>query len=406
MSVHRFTRQWRLPGDVLVSLTAFFVAATIGGYVPDAPRVLLNLALGGVCLWSVARWWGAISGRFRDVERQVLAMQSQLERAGDITETLEHASRRFQDLFHGLPVACFSVDGQGRIFEWNAECEALFGLDFAAAWQRHPAELFKGGTVDRLNAQVAEVVLGHPVWPQEYDLVAKSGEVSVRVTMIPLRGPGDQVVGAVGTCLNVTEHRRYQAETARRIETIDRMREDLFMTNQRLEALSATDDLTQLLNSRAYRRRLSEAFELAEKRRTPLSLIMLDLDHFKRMNDRFGHSYGDRVLRATAEVVTENTPHGAIAGRYGGEEFVLLLPGSNESQAAEAAERIRAALETHDWGQGSVTASFGVAELPIGSRIEQSELFDRADKALYSAKHNGRNCVVRWSETTGGTVAA
>jgi diguanylate cyclase (GGDEF)-like protein/PAS domain S-box-containing protein len=164
-----------------------------------------------------------------------------------------------------------------------------------------------------------------------------------------------------------------------------------------LEQLAATDTLTGL----ATRRRLHEMAdnELARARRTggPLSLVMVDIDHFKSINDRFGHETGDRVLAGVAELLRNELRSIDLAARWGGEEFCLLLPDTNPQAALEVAERLRAAVElmpadAPDGSAIAVTASFGVAT--SGYReADLHQLVDAADQAMYRAKHEGRNRV-------------
>lgn len=171
----------------------------------------------------------------------------------------------------------------------------------------------------------------------------------------------------------------------------------LLASNRRLEDLAVTDGLTGLRNARYFHTRLAE--EYAETVRTghPLAVAVLDLDHFKRVNDEYGHPVGDEVLIRAARAIAATTRHGETGARVGGEEFALLLPNSTGDEAAEVAERVRRAIgesETPLPGLGGdairVTASAGVAstsELP-GASVQ--ELFRAADEALYRAKREGR----------------
>lgn len=172
----------------------------------------------------------------------------------------------------------------------------------------------------------------------------------------------------------------------------------LLASNQRLEELSVTDALTGLRNARYFHTRLGEEHAEAERTGGPLAVVVLDLDHFKRVNDEHGHPVGDEVLIRSARAIASSTRHGETAARVGGEEFALLLPNSTSAEATELAERVRHAIgesETPVPGREGetvrVTASAGVAstaELP-GASVR--ELFKAADDALYRAKRAGRN---------------
>lgn len=179
-------------------------------------------------------------------------------------------------------------------------------------------------------------------------------------------------------------------------------REDsLLALNRRLEELSVTDSLTGLRNVRYFHTRLEEA--VAESRRAdePLAIAILDLDHFKRVNDEFGHVAGDEVLASVARAIAAATRRGETEARVGGEEFALLLPGSTGVAAREAAERVRRAIggtDTRLGGAGGravrITASAGVASTAELPGAGPSELYRAADDALYQAKLEGRNRTV------------
>ncbi len=157
------------------------------------------------------------------------------------------------------------------------------------------------------------------------------------------------------------------------------------------------DGLTGLWNRTYLDTRLSEEFSQAMRYGHPLSLILADLDHFKSINDTFGHPHGDRVLQAFASLLTRTCREGDVAFRYGGEEFAVILPETRLRPAAEAAERMRTAFETITWKQHPqhpVTASFGVAGLQELAQPSVERLVAAADNALYAAKKQGRNCVV------------
>ena len=167
--------------------------------------------------------------------------------------------------------------------------------------------------------------------------------------------------------------------------------------NARLETLVREDALTGLKNRRALSELLRYEFAQAERYRTPLSLAMVDIDHFKSINDRFGHPAGDRLLRAVAESLLHTARVQDCVVRYGGEEFAILMPHTDLVGAQMAAERHRlkvASLDGQQWdGSCEVRASFGVAAVPRADISAPEELIVRADAALYRAKQEGRNCV-------------
>ncbi len=164
-----------------------------------------------------------------------------------------------------------------------------------------------------------------------------------------------------------------------------RMREEL-------ARMALQDALTGLPNRRALIGRAAREVALAASSGTAVSLVMLDVDHFKRVNDTFGHGVGDRVLVDLASALRERIPDGGLVGRLGGEEFALLAPGVGPETLAEAGERIRAAGEGVVVGTGPITLSAGGAALADGE--DHGSLIARADAALYWAKKSGRDRLV------------
>ena len=175
----------------------------------------------------------------------------------------------------------------------------------------------------------------------------------------------------------------------------DRLEEE----NRRATALAVTDGLTGLYNHRYLQQQLTAEFERARRYATPLTCLMLDLDDFKAVNDTYGHPFGDDVLRTAARVIREHVRRVDTAGRYGGEEFLVLMPHTVAAEAMPVAERIRAELQEFPFRCDSrnvrVTISIGVATYPgtPESPMTKNDVLKLADEALYTAKRNGKNQV-------------
>lgn len=159
-----------------------------------------------------------------------------------------------------------------------------------------------------------------------------------------------------------------------------------------LERLAIRDELTGLYNHREIERLLHEAIGRAERRRIPVAAIILDLDFFKRVNDVHGHSRGDRVLRELGIALRENLELGDLVGRWGGEEFLVILPGVSVTEAAAIAERLRKIVAEQTLAGLKLTISLGVAS----STGSPEALFNEADAALLRAKNDGRNRVASY----------
>ncbi len=162
----------------------------------------------------------------------------------------------------------------------------------------------------------------------------------------------------------------------------------------KVETLAIMDPLTNLFNRRRFETILAGEFKRAGRYQSPLTLIMLDIDHFKSVNDTFGHQVGDIVLKEAAQVIQASVREVDVAARWGGEEFVVLSPNTTQENARRVAERIRTAFETHSFsgieGQ-KLTISIGISGVPDATIDTQEKLIHAADVALYEAKKNGRN---------------
>lgn len=168
--------------------------------------------------------------------------------------------------------------------------------------------------------------------------------------------------------------------------------------NARLQRLATTDPLTGVGNRLALRTRLDESVSADRRTGTGTSLLVIDIDHFKAFNDRFGHPAGDRALRRVARLLRAALRETDFLARFGGEEFVVLLPGTGLSGAVEVGERLRLAVTDGSWPGEAVTVSIGAATLgpaPAGA----GKLVRDADRALYRAKAAGRNRVCGWSQS-------
>ncbi len=178
-----------------------------------------------------------------------------------------------------------------------------------------------------------------------------------------------------------------------------RIGERIIELERRILRLASTDSLTGVLNRRAFMERMEQEINRSFRENSPLSLILADIDHFKGVNDRHGHQVGDLVLQKFVSQLTESSRTYDFVGRYGGEEFVICLPGSTDSQARTVAERMRKSVEEMrimlpDISKSvRITTSFGVVTLRLELEDSVDSLIGRADDALYKAKREGRNRV-------------
>ncbi|MFJ7736866.1 sensor domain-containing diguanylate cyclase [Lysinibacillus sp. NPDC097287] len=172
---------------------------------------------------------------------------------------------------------------------------------------------------------------------------------------------------------------------------IEKKQTELMDMNAILIELSVTDKLTGLKNRRFFQDKLEENITLYRETGKTFSLLILDIDHFKKVNDTYGHQVGDEVLIQLASVLKTQTREADIAARYGGEEFVVILPNSDIVESKIIAEQLRHAVELAQWQTGSLTVSIGIATFTMED--SDATILKRADQALYASKENGRNRV-------------
>jgi diguanylate cyclase (GGDEF)-like protein len=195
---------------------------------------------------------------------------------------------------------------------------------------------------------------------------------------------------------------RYE-ELEHRMLSLQRENLDLVVKNRLLSEVSSRDTLTGLYNRWFVMEKIDSELNRALRHGSPMSLLMLDIDHFKRINDTWGHSAGDQVLQGIGKLLRECCRVYDVPGRYGGEEFCIVLPETKMGNTTVVAERIRHRLEATELPCGetsiAVTASIGIAGMDApdaGDALSPAGLIERADRALYTAKNRGRNRVEMW----------
>jgi diguanylate cyclase (GGDEF)-like protein/putative nucleotidyltransferase with HDIG domain/PAS domain S-box-containing protein len=213
----------------------------------------------------------------------------------------------------------------------------------------------------------------------------------------PIHADKGATRGVLLTFDDVTEIEATNAQLRETLDMLGRSRDEIERQNKELQALATTDPLTGCRNRRSFHAEFQSRWGAAKRYNSSLACVMVDVDYFKKINDRYGHSTGDQVLQHVAAILRSLARESDMVCRYGGEEFCLLLPDADIIAASQAAERFRFTIETKSCGGVSVTASVGVSTLDLGAESPQA-LLDQADKCLYAAKRRGRNRVVRWDE--------
>ena len=220
-----------------------------------------------------------------------------------------------------------------------------------------------------------------------------------RVNASPIVAEDETCRGVLASFEDITLLEQRTAKLSDALHRLKTSRDQIRRQNEQLTALATRDPLTMCLNRRAFHEQFEHQLAACHKSKTPLSCLLLDIDHFKHFNDNHGHATGDEVLKMVAGVMRDVVGQNGAVGRYGGEEFCVFLPGRGIEEAAVDAEEIRRRIESTGCTGLRVTASLGVSNTGSGSgSSDQRKLFEEADKALYAAKNKGRNQVVLWDQ--------
>ncbi|MEQ1770790.1 MAG: GGDEF domain-containing protein [Devosia sp.] len=236
-------------------------------------------------------------------------------------------------------------------------------------------------------------------------LQAATGDLTTEMTDAQLRSMAQRLIG---------ETRRMQEANHQLEQKLEASRDDISQLQRDLDEVrreSMLDPLTKIFNRKSFDEGMLKSFAEASDGDSPLCLLLLDIDHFKRFNDTWGHQTGDQVLRLVAMTLKSNIKGKDMAARYGGEEFAAILPATDLEGALIVAENVRKAIQAKELLKrstneklGRITASFGVAAYRKGDT--PSSLIERADRCLYAAKHAGRNRVLTENALKDETVAA
>ena len=295
-----------------------------------------------------------------------------------------------------LADALVMIDGRGRVETFNPAAERLFGFSAREVVGKNvkmlmpePYRSQHDGYLERYRQDGVRRMLGKR---REVTGLRKDGAVVDLELAVSEHREGPQR-HFLGVLRDVGEARRKDQEMNERLlESLLQENRQRREVQKELTRLANTDRLTGLYNRTVIEERLKQGVEIADRYHTELSLIIMDIDHFKAVNDNHGHVAGDAVLQGVAGVVNENLRGADILARWGGEEFVILAPETGRDAAATLADRIRRALHDHEFAEaGMVTASLGVAAYRPGEG--QASLIRRADAALYRAKGEGRDRV-------------
>jgi diguanylate cyclase (GGDEF)-like protein len=242
---------------------------------------------------------------------------------------------------------------------------------------------------------VAMMAGGYVIWDLGRILSAVAGMLTEEGRIGKLEQRKDEVGTLMHTIAKMLETIEQQAAEINSFAgRLDAAYKELETTNTRLKETSFKDEVTGLYNRRFFSIRLEEEMQRHRRFNHPVSVVLMDLDGFKAVNDELGHAVGDETLREIAQILMKHSRGINVVARYGGDEFVVLLVETSRAGARLYADRIRQVVSTYPFSHGKrITASFGIASLPDDSATTSEELVRAADEALYAAKRAGKNQV-------------
>lgn len=308
--------------------------------------------------------------------------------------------KRVREALDTLAEGLLLLDKDERIVLANRSFEQATGLDRDALTGHQASEVpLLAGSRGARNRHPWKTTLNEGTTIQGEILTMEHGNRSATYSVSSTAIVDDDGIrqGAIASFEDVTKLEEQRGHLREMVSTLRESASEIKRKNRELEYLATRDPLTSCLNRRSFFQLFDEQWNASQGNQSHLSAFMVDIDHFKSINDNHGHAVGDEVLKLVGSLLGETVRSGDIVSRYGGEEFAVLLPDTSVGDACEVAEAIRVALEGLRFSIDGlkISASLGVSSVSLGPQSPQ-DLLEQADKCLYVAKRNGRNQVVSW----------
>jgi len=288
------------------------------------------------------------------------------------------------------PFSIIITDLDGTIEYVNPKFFQISGYSIEEVIGHNPRILKSGEKSSEEYKDLWETITSGNVWCGEFHNKKKNGDLYWELASIsPIKNNKGKFTHFIAIKEDITIRKQFEHLIERKNQELSKLNIELKTKNRELELLSTTDQLTGLYNRRFLEIKTKELIARCERFEENLSLILLDIDHFKAVNDNFGHDVGDEVLIKLANVLRDNSRKVDTVGRWGGEEFLILCQ-TNASNAFIFAEKLRVSImENKHETVGKITASFGLTQFVEGDSLDT--MTKRADQGLYIAKENGRN---------------
>lgn len=310
-------------------------------------------------------------------ERAILILLEDLtleKRQLQLMQTIERAKKEWERTFDAVSDLIATVDQDYKVVRLNKAMAEKVGVRVQDAVGQPCYKLVHGTDAPPVFCGIKKLLADGK--EHSYEYYETNVECYFRETVCPIHNDSGSIIGCVIVARDVTGRKKLEKE---------------------LQTLANHDDLTGLLNRRQVRELLNTAFEGSRRYSHPLSVCILDMDNLKEVNDKYGHHAGDEVLVRVGKIVETELRRSDFAGRYGGDEFIIVFPNTPIRGASECMERIREALGGSVFQSGSVSykvgCSGGIVEYIVGDSTPD-DLIRRADRALYTAKEHGRNRIV------------
>lgn len=336
-----------------------------------------------------SRFWAYVSSGLSDFGGEPVSVSA----FSDFTprkiaeDALRASEQRFRAILQTSPDGISMAELDGRLAFMSDPGLRQLGYEHSEqVIGRYVLDMVDPTEHARMTHYLRDIIRGHTLRTEVFRAIKADG------TMFWLESNGEAMRDDSGRASGLIFVTRDVTERMQREMELQEIRRQLERSNSELERVARIDKLTGCWNRRHFEEKIEHKRSHAQRSGRPLSLLLFDIDHFKSINDRHGHSVGDQILCELARVVRENIRATDLLSRWGGEEFAILAPDSGLQDALRLGEKLRAAIEAHDFPEvGEVSISLGVAQIRSGDTVDS--WFRRADRALYQAKLGGRNRV-------------
>ena len=306
---------------------------------------------------------------------------------GDITvrkraqQKIIDSEQKYRTFLENVPIHVGVIDESGKYIIWNKYSEEMLGYTKQEVLGKmSPKDIHE---TEEEAREVIELATGEGIFDRELNLIHKDGRrIAARLVVVP-RVIDDKIVGYCGFAEDISRRRTTEKE--------------LLAAKVRLESIALKDPLTELYNNRYVVERLASEFERAKRSFSSLSLLLIDLDYFKSINDKYGHEFGDKVLIQTAKLLRSELRVNDVVARWGGEEFMIILPEIDRKNAIIVSKKIIRAFEKKGFGDEknivNLKCSIGIVSYPEDPLFSPKEMFESVEKSVFKVKTAGGNGV-------------